>query len=149
MNMSYPSGHVIKIIQKWIKILSLMVLQTAWIDENRSKNNNEARECCLDNPLQLSSITECLVDELQRWYLLARCRIFRLLEKYKSILHLPLRVLLHSSKQTHLLTNYSNVIWSNIDMLRWQVISHYVPTVLRTFDSSFILVQNKHPHILI
>lgn len=146
--MSHPNGHVKKIIQKWTTILSLMALQTAWSDENRSQNNNEAKECCLNNPLQLSSITECLVDELQRRYLLARCRILRLLEKYKSILHLPLRVLLHSNKQTHLLTNHSNVIWCNIDMLRWWVISYYVPTELRTFDSSFILVQNKHLHIL-
>lgn len=146
--MSHPNGHVKKIIQKWTTILSLMALQTAWSDENRSQNNNEAKECCLNNPLQLSSITECLVDELQRRYLLARCRIFCLLEKYKSILHLPLRVLLHSNKQTHLLTNHSNQIWCNIDMLRWWVISYYVPTELRTFDSSFILVQNKHLHIL-
>lgn len=57
----------------------------------------------LDNPLQLPGITECLVDELQRWDFLARCWIFCLLEKHKPILNLPFRVflqpiVLHSAK---------------------------------------------------
>lgn len=51
---------------------------------------------CLHNPLQLSCITERLVDQLQRRYFLARCRFFCLLEIYKLILHLPLRMVLHS-----------------------------------------------------
>lgn len=53
----------------------------------------------LHNPLQLSCVAERLVDELQRRYFLARCRVFCLLEKYKTILYLPLGMLLHSSNR--------------------------------------------------
>lgn len=46
------------------------------------------------NPLQLSSIAERLVDNLQRWYLLAGLGLLRLLEEDGTILYLPFRVLL-------------------------------------------------------
>lgn len=46
------------------------------------------------NPLQLSSIAERLVDNLQRWYLLAGLGLLRLLEEDGTILDLPFRVLL-------------------------------------------------------
>lgn len=52
----------------------------------------------LHDPLQLSCITECLVNQLQRWYLLARSRFFCLLEVYDSVLYLPLGMLLHQEK---------------------------------------------------
>jgi hypothetical protein len=59
------------------------------------------------NPLQLSCVAECLVDQLQRRYFLARCRVFCLLEKYKTILYLPLSMLLHSSKQMMRISSFS------------------------------------------
>lgn len=57
-------------------------------------------QLALHNPFQLSCITKSLVDELQGRYLLAGCRFFCFLENHKTILYVPLRVLLHSERES-------------------------------------------------
>jgi len=78
------------------------------------KNTSHCIHFFSDNPLQLPSITKCLVDELQRGYFFARCRILCLLKIDRTLLDFPFRVLLQSVDILILETENKTMSWKEI-----------------------------------